>query len=316
MEQRDCLLICQTTFAAHEDIIFQEGTQAFALTGPQGFGKSAFLHYLAAKYCHHNGFLVVFVPVCPSDEDLLLVKLANAFYQACRIANLQNYRQLRRLDGLVGMLEKIYRFAGGNGKTLLLVIDQMEVREQAFFAPTTTKIGNFVASRSQKIRVVLSSSTSNTYKSVFPARYFPLKKYSHKLTSFEANLLASHFSNVSADELSEQPFQVAVEKIKGQTPSIEKARAMAGDLLRNPNAQSIQAFINLQEVINSTRKAREEDFSFATVLDPDHFYMQQDASGQCHIAEHRTGFAESVVTLMRANHADYANCQQVDWSQR
>jgi hypothetical protein len=56
------------------------------------------------------------------------VKLAQAFYHGCRVANLQNYKQLTKLDDLTTLLRKCIDFAKENGKALLVIIDEIEVQ--------------------------------------------------------------------------------------------------------------------------------------------------------------------------------------------
>jgi len=305
LEQMSCLLIRQPLFSAYEGVIFQRTTQSFALTGPQGFGKSAFLHYLATKYCHNKGFLVAFVPVCPSETNHLKKAIAAAFYRGCRIAELTEYKELTCLDDLGMMLEKCAGFASSKGKMLLLVIDQMKYRNQAFFDATTREISSVAAYVNAGIKVVLSSSTSLAWASVFSDGYWPLERYHHRLTSTEATLLATHFQNIASDKLVDEPFQVVAEKLSGKAPSIAKARAMAQEILNNPNdAGQMQVFFCLQLVADGTTKSTEEEFAIAAVLDTDYFYILKD--GNCfYIAEHRKGFAESVLAIMRSHPGDY-----------
>ncbi|CAB9507724.1 expressed unknown protein [Seminavis robusta] len=142
LEEKDCLLIRQPLFSMYENVILEDSSQFFGLTGPRGFGKSAFLQYLTTKHIHGSNYLVVFLPVCPDEVGEMKIHLATAFYQGCRIAQLQGYPQLSRLAELGDMVRTCVGFAKGNNKTLLLVIDQMKTEDPQFFHPTINKISN------------------------------------------------------------------------------------------------------------------------------------------------------------------------------
>jgi pantothenate kinase-related protein Tda10 len=50
IEQKQYLMVRQPIFMQYEHAVFEEDDLNFiAMTGPQGFGKSVFLHYLATK---------------------------------------------------------------------------------------------------------------------------------------------------------------------------------------------------------------------------------------------------------------------------
>ena len=57
----------------------------YGLTGPQGLGKSVFLHCLAIKRSSDN--LVVWIPFYPSEEELFKDVLATVFYSGCQARN-------------------------------------------------------------------------------------------------------------------------------------------------------------------------------------------------------------------------------------
>ena len=310
LEQTKCFLIRQPLFLEYERSILHDG-QIFALTGPQGFGKSAFLQYLVAKYCHDEGYLVVYVPVCPSTMDDLKRVLAAAFYRGCRIAELRGYKELTLIDDLGHMLHKCVDFAKSKGRVLLLVIDQMKYKEQELFAAAAKAIHSVASVQNLndlKIRVILSSSTSLAWTCVFPNEYYPLKRYKQKLTSPEAELLAGvEGVTATAAELDGEPFQVAVEKMHGKTPSSEKAFAIARRIIRSPeDAEQMQAFFCLQMVLASTKKDVDTELqAMAAQLDEDQFYVERDESHLFYIAEHRKGFADTILTIMQSNQGAY-----------
>eukprot|EP00978_Attheya_sp_CCMP212_P039176 scaffold201402_cov31-Attheya_sp.AAC.1 len=81
IEQNNYLMVRQPIFMRYEHAVFQEESRNFiGITGPQGFGKSVFLHYLATKRAFGGSNLVVWVPFCPPIEKFFKLVLAQAFY--------------------------------------------------------------------------------------------------------------------------------------------------------------------------------------------------------------------------------------------
>ena len=119
LEEELCLLIRQPLFSQYEATIIPSQRQFFGITGPQGFGKSTFLHFLATKYCFDSDYLVVYLPACPTQTEPLKISLARAFYQGCQIAELSGYKELTRNVSLYHMLLECIAFAELNNKTLL-----------------------------------------------------------------------------------------------------------------------------------------------------------------------------------------------------
>ena len=240
LEEELCLLIRQPLFSQYEATIIPSQRQFFGITGPQGFGKSTFLHFLATKYCFDSDYLVVYLPACPTQTEPLKISLARAFYQGCRIAELSGYKELTRNVSLYDMLLECIAFAELNNKTLLVVIDQMKNEPRDFFDSTVDDICNLSGSR---IIVIMSSSTSNRFSSVFGSRIHSLPRYSQKITPAEAALLAPHASEtgITAADLAGIPFQVAAERLKGVQVSIANlAQDLAEDLLTNATNASRQ----------------------------------------------------------------------------
>lgn len=198
LEEELFLLIRQPIFSQYEKMILQSNRQFFGLTGPQGFGKSAFLQYISAKYCNDPGYLVVYLPECPTEINSLQRKLALAFYRGCRIAGLVGYEELTLVDTLTDMIQKCCNFATLNRKQLLLVIDQMKTQPRGFFNSTINGIRNVTCN----IKVVLSSSISYQVSSVFGNNYQTLDRYSYKVTPGEATLLSNRPNmEISAHDL-------------------------------------------------------------------------------------------------------------------
>jgi len=306
LEEELCLLIRRPLFSQYEATILPSQQQFFGLTGPQGFGKSTFLHYFATKYCFDSAYLVAYLPACPTDVKALKGSLARAFYQGCRIAGLTGYKELTRLDSLFDMLEKCIAFATTKNKTLLLVIDQINTRPREFFDSTINAICNLSGTR---IKVIMSSSISHRFSSVFSTRIQSLDRYSQKITSTEAALLASHSpeKGITTADLAELPFQVAAEKLNGKYVSmVDLAKYLAEELLTNAgDASKQQAYFYLQMAADSTKKVNERDCNFGSTLDGDHFYVDKDSEGSFFIAEHREGFAAEVIAIMRSRQGDY-----------
>jgi len=69
----------------------------------------------------------------------------------------------------------------------------------------------------------------------------------------------------------------------------------------------MNAFFCLQMVLASTKKgAHTELQAMAAQLDEDQFYVEQDESHSFYIAEHRKGFADTILTIMQSNQGDYS----------
>lgn len=187
LEQTDFLLIRQPIFSRYEQVILSHSVwRYFGLTGPQGFGKSAFLHYFATKYCNHPSYIVIYVPWCPDNTKTLKEELAKAFYRGCRIAGLGNYKELTRIDSIDDMIKRCRDFAASNGRQILVVIDQMKTQPPGFFNSTVNDLR-----RATDITVILSSSMSHQVSSVFGNEYHTLDRYSYRTTPDEAILLSS-----------------------------------------------------------------------------------------------------------------------------
>ena len=116
----------------------------------------------------------------------------------------------------------------------------MKNEPRDFFDSTVDDICNLCGSR---IIVIMSSSTSNRFSSVFGSRIHSLPRYSQKITPAEAALLAPHASEtgITAADLAGIPFQVAAERLKGVQVSIANlAQDLAEDLLTNATDASRQ----------------------------------------------------------------------------
>ena len=209
LEAQRFLLIRQPIFSRYEAAILDDPRQFFGLVGPQGFGKSAFLYCFAVKYSAAPEYLVVFLPEFPPDATSFLHKsLARAFYRGCRIAQLTGYATLD--DDLGTMIQKFSDFAAENGKKLILVIDQMNANASHFSSTLMVLRGV------NRVKVVLSSSTSNQVSTVFGSTYETLKRYSFRLSLAEATLLqGGGATQLNPAEIAGLPFQVAAEKIRG-----------------------------------------------------------------------------------------------------
>lgn len=300
LEEEDYLLIRQPAFSNYEGAVLPSQQQFFSLTGPQGFGKSTFLHYFATKYCCHAAYLVVYLPACPTETHHLQYDVAQAFYRGCRIAELTQYKELQFSDTLYDMLQKCIDFAASKQKILLLVIDQMKTEEREFFDSTIRTLCDLSGHR---IKVILSSSVSNN--SFGMNRIQSLERYSHKITANEAALLESRCTNknITAKTLTELPFQVAAEKLTGRKVSLlELAKDLAEKMLKNPGDD---AYYYLQMAADVTKKDHKRDCDFGATLDGEHFYVDSADDGRFFIAEYREGFASEVLAIMRSRQGDY-----------
>lgn len=305
-------MLVRQMFSDYEDIILQsQAQQFFGLTGPQGFGKSAFLHYFVTKYRRlNNDYLVVYIPVCPNSGTALERELVQAFYFACRIAQLSGYPQQKLVgDGnLYSRFVQMIEFARTKDRTILLVIDQMKNKPTEFFEQTLTNITDV----HESWRVVVSSSMSHRFSGIFPSEVEPLPRYSQKLTEQEAISVAAA-SNVDAANLTGLPFQVVAEILTGRAEPLADMARDFGRMLFRTRAQddgdsNQRALFYLNMAADGTQKAAEEDCDFDDMLNPDDFYVEKDLeTGRFFIEEHRPGYAAAVLRFLRSRTGDYRN---------
>jgi len=114
VETRDFWMF-RPVFKDYEAQVFREETQGlFALTGPQGFGKSVFLHCLALKRAFSDN-LVVWVASCPPTVSGMKQELAHAFYGGCQACGLDGIPYLKKSDDIEQSLQAIVSFATKKG---------------------------------------------------------------------------------------------------------------------------------------------------------------------------------------------------------
>jgi len=236
----------------YENTILDPSQNFFGLTGPKGFGKSAFLHYFAAKYCADPSCLVAYVPWYHPNLKTLERSLAHAFYKGCRISGLTGYKELTYNDSLVDMMQYCSDFAFRNEKHLLLIIDQMKPNPAEVTHVFNTAVNELL--QVGGMTVVLSSSISNQVSSVFGSSYQTLDRYAFNISSEEATLLSKQLNKkISASKLTGLPFQIAAEEMRGTLKSlVQIAASFAEALIGNPNDAGHLSYVYLHMVADST----------------------------------------------------------------
>lgn len=292
VESKQFLLIRQPTFSDYEKSILQSDQEFFGLIGPQGFGKSTFLYYFSIKYSAAPRYLVVYLPDFPADAHTVHRRLAQAFYRGCRIAQLTGYAEQTHEDSLTVLVQKFSDFAGENGRRLILVIDQMRAKA-SHFASTVASLRDV-----SRIKLVLSSSTSDRVSSVFGSDFLSLRRYAFKISPDEATLLGHNVAGL--------PFLVAINKMFRPVVSlVEEAQKHARSFLRRRDEAEAQiAYVYLQMTADAVIKVHERDCMFGIALDGDSFYVEQVEGGYC-IKEHFDGLAAEIIAQMKSHAGEY-----------
>ena len=196
-------LMFRPFFRRYEEKIFDPTNEAgkkgiFGINGPQGFGKSVFLHCLALKRAFSDN-LVVWVASCPHNLKIFKLSLATAFYRGCEAHGLNKIPYMKYSVEVIDVLRKMKAFAEQNGLPLLVIVDQMH-RNLVYFEDLEKALsdlhGTFGA---QGHCVLMSSSTSGTAKPVFGEACVSLEVYDYFLSEDELVLLKEEYFKGSAN---------------------------------------------------------------------------------------------------------------------
>eukprot|EP00978_Attheya_sp_CCMP212_P003129 scaffold6436_cov52-Attheya_sp.AAC.4 len=187
-------LMFRPFFKTYDDTIFHptaDGERGlWGLTGPQGFGKSVFLHCLALKWAFGAGdTLVVWVPACPATMYDVNVLLAHGFYRGCRARDLNGIPFMKNSNSVETSLDQMQSFAETNGKRLLIIIDQMNRKLESFDSLKQCLRDYVLGFNGQGHRVLLSSSTSGTVTPIFGETCQHLRPLDHCLSVNEIELV-------------------------------------------------------------------------------------------------------------------------------
>ena len=179
--------VFRPVFRHYEEQTTRQKTQGlYALTGPQGSGKSVFLHCLALKCAFSEPNLVVWVASCPPTVSGFKTQLADAFYRGCQARGLDGIPYLKLSDSIIDSLHAIENFATEKGALLFVIIDQLH-RKLDYFEELTGSLISVLATGVGH-RVIVSSSTSGTTEQVFPDYYIPLPVFDHFLSDGEIDI--------------------------------------------------------------------------------------------------------------------------------
>ena len=300
-------------FKDYEAQVFGEKTQGlFALTGPQGFGKSVFLHCLALKRAFSDN-LVVWVASCPPTVLGMKTKLANAFYRGCQARGLDGIPYLKESDGIEQSLQAIKRFATGKGVQLLVIVDQLH-RQLSYFQEMTESLVSILEGH----RVIVSSSTSGTTEPVFSDFYIPLQVFDHFLSDGEIHVLKAHYqpsnnlelvqggrcSFLHATSILSQSEETTLEDIawKFVTKLENQFRVEPVAVSRKRKAE----YMYVLHVAATNEKSPSRLFFDTNLVDGDYFFAKRIGDSH-HIFEWLQGFSEMVLTRLKlgANYDEY-----------
>lgn len=312
IEQEHYLMVRQPIFMQYERALFEEDNRNFlGMTGPQGFGKSVFLHYLATKRAFGTSHLVVWVPFCPPSEETFKLVLANAFYTGCEAAELTGIPYLKFSQTMNTLLLKMKQFAEKEHKSLLVIVDQVH-KNLSYYGILKIEIQSFAQANVGRGHVyVVSSSTSGDVSPLFGNVCKYLEPYDHLVTTDELKLLKSQHGAMNQDLLAKEPmsFLQTIGLLRGESTSLDElATYFVNELLAKLRAASppdqVDIMTEYMFVLNSI--AAKDAFpsspavSFrADLVDGDKFYVKKVAENETMIRAFMTGYGELVLAKLR-----------------
>mmetsp|Transcript_14624 Transcript_14624/g.40480 ORF Transcript_14624/g.40480 Transcript_14624/m.40480 type:complete len:629 (+) Transcript_14624:69-1955(+) len=311
--------IFRPVFQKYEATILEEETQGlYALTGPQGFGKSVFLHCLALKraFCDN---LVVWVAACPLTVVDMRRSLATAFYRGCQALGLDKIPYLKFSYSFVQSLQIIRGFAKEKGVQLLIIIDQLH-RKLTYAEGFIGALTGLSSSDGEGHRVIVASSTSGTTDAVFPDFFIPLQVFDHFLSGSELEILRAHYqtspnlglvqgttlSFLHATRILSQSEEMILENIAWNfVTKLEKQfRVESVAVSRKRKAE----YMYVLHMAATNEKSPLMLFFNASLVDGDYFFVK--CIGDLYsIFEFMQGFSEVVLTRLKAG-AFYEECLQ------
>jgi hypothetical protein len=223
-------LMFRPFFKTYDDTIFHPTDDAerglWGLTGPQGFGKSVFLHCLALKRAFGTGnTLVVWVPTCPETIDNVNLSLAIGFYRGCHARRLDGIPFMMKSNTVNISLDQMKTFAESKEKKLLIIIDQMNRKLNCFDTLKKCLQDYLLHFDGRGHRVLLSSSTSGTATPIFGEAFQDLRPLDHFLSSTEIDLVKGQHpdsNNLNLLANSEWSFLNATSILLGTATNLER----------------------------------------------------------------------------------------------
>jgi hypothetical protein len=314
IEQKDFVLIRQPLFQEYEHNIFNDQAQNFlGLTGPQGFGKSVFLHYLATKRAFDGAHIVVFVPVVFTALISFKEALGRAFYRGCAAQKLANIPFVKKSDTVLASLSRMRKFAFDRQKTLVIIVDQLKLSLE-YFAETVNSMQSFAADAAADGHVViLSSSTSGRAGNVFGDHCNYLTPFSNPLLQSEVDLIVATFeeapSNSAFARESRTSFLQTMAILSGNENSVggladrfvnslfSRLRVVDPALASDIRAEHMR-------VLTTVVANDEYDTSLACSFDPelvdgDKFFAWETPASKFTMRESMHGFASMVLALIK-----------------
>jgi hypothetical protein len=298
-------------FKTYDDTIFEHTADVerglWGLTGPQGFGKSVFLHCLALKRAFGDGnTLVVWVPACPRTMCDVNLSLADGFYRGCRARELDNIPYIMTSNTVRVSLHKMKAFAEKNGKTLLIIIDQMHRKLECFDSLKECLQDYVLTFRARGHRVLLSASTSGTATPIFGEECRDLPPLDNFLSAPEIELVKGKHPNSDNLDLlanSEWSFLNATIILLGTATSLD---IMASDfyesLVRQFESDNVAMAISRKveyarvlHMIIAKEVSQTELWFDPALVDGDKFFVKKQDDKTYVIREFMQGFAQRVL---------------------
>ena len=309
--------IFRPVFQKYEATILEDKTQGlYALTGPQGFGKSFFLHCLALKRAFSDN-LVLWVAACPLTVFGMKRSLATAFYCGCQALGLDKIPYLNFSHSFEQSLQIIRGFAKEKGVQLLIIIDQL-YRKLVYAEGFIGALSGLSSSDGEGYRVIVSSSTSGTTDSVFPDFYIPLQVFEYFLSGSELKILRAHYqaspnlglvqgtrlSFLHATRILSQSEETSLEDIAWNfvTKLENQFRVESVAVLRKRKAE----YMYVLHVAATNEKSPSRLFFDVHLVDGDYFFAKRIGDSH-HIFEWLQGFSEMVLTRLKlgTNYEEY-----------
>lgn len=310
-------LMVRPVFKQYEEQIFDNvSTSLFGLTGPQGFGKTVFLHCLALKRARDS--LVVWIPACPRNVITFKGMLAEAFYKGCQARGLAEIPYLKRSDTVGFMLDTLKRFANEKKAKLLIIVDQMNCNLE-YYGDVLSQLTDFhFSSTSTGHRLIVSSSTSGRADtSIFGSSFFPLPPFDSFLSPTEIGLLLERYPDSPNLNLVQPDthwsFLNLISILTSEKTSLEGLASKFAYNLKTQlrvdsdateKARMIEYMKVLQMVVASQATQNLVVFD-AELVDGDLFFVKKQLDGTFIIHEYMQGFAEHVLDQIKKAEEDY-----------
>lgn len=314
IEQNDFVLIRQPLFQEYENSIFNDQSLNFrVLTGPQGFGKSVFLHYLATKRAFNSDHIVVFAPVAIRKLISFKEALGRAFYRGCAAQKLANVPFMKRSDTVPESLSRMRQFAFDREKKLVIIVDQLKLSLE-YFTDTVDEMQSFAANATDGHVVILSSSTSGRVGNVFGDDCNYLTPFFYPLQPSEVDLIVTTFeeapSNSAFARESRTSFLQTMAILSGNDTTVDDmadrfVNSLFSRLREVESALASEIRAEYMRVLTTVVAKDEYDTPLACSFNPElvdgekFFAWEETPASKFTMREFMHGFASMVLALIK-----------------